>query len=71
MDDSTKIVFVHGFSDTDVRTLMRAVKAVFQNSDDIAFAMSTANNMNWKVRDLIAEVGEEHRMMKSMNKKDK
>ena len=64
MDNSTKIVFIHGFSDNETRTLLQAVKTAFPDTD-IAFAMSTETNKEWLVKDLIREVSAEHAYMKS------
>jgi len=58
-----KIVFLHGFSQEDALQVMRAVKAVAPEPEKIAFSMSTPTNMEWKVKDLIKEVWEEHEYM--------
>jgi hypothetical protein len=58
------VVFMHGF---DRDTLMRMVGAVKKAAGEagidpasIAFAASTVNNMDWKIRKLIREVRREH-----------
>lgn len=70
MDNPAKIVFIHGFEDEEIRTLMGAVKAAFPGRGDLAFAMSTETNLEWKVKDLIAEVSTEHAYMKTAQRKD-
>lgn len=64
MSNPTKVVFIHGFSDNEARTLLQAVKGAFPDTD-IAFAMSTDTNKEWLVKDLIREVSAEHAYMKS------
>lgn len=68
----TPVVFFAGMDQNTVVMLMRACKAAAreaaaQGADidpaAIAFSMATDTNMGWTVRDLVAEVAEEHRMM--------
>jgi hypothetical protein len=61
------LVFLHGFSDTVLFELIKAVKKAAREAGVdpglIAFASSTPTNLDWKIKDLIREVREEHRMM--------
>ncbi|HOJ98948.1 MAG TPA: DUF3783 domain-containing protein [Termitinemataceae bacterium] len=65
----TPVVFLHGFSREQLGAIMRAVKAVAAETGmdpkEIAFATSTPTNMEWKVRDLIDEVRQEHEYLKN------
>ncbi len=58
------VVFFSGIKQENVLLLMRACKAAAKEAglDEraIAFSMATENNMDWTVRDLVKEVGEEH-----------
>jgi hypothetical protein len=58
----TKVIVVHGFSQEETVALMRACKAALPTlAPDMAFAMSTPTSLEWKLRDLVEHVGEEHR----------
>ena len=58
-----KVVFMHGFSKEEALAAMRAGKAAVADPASIAFSMSTATNLGWKVSDLVNEVSREHREM--------
>ncbi|MFP4364582.1 MAG: DUF3783 domain-containing protein [Spirochaetia bacterium] len=62
--DSEKMVFLHGFSQREALKIMKLVKTGLDDTGEIAFSMSTEKNMEWKVRDLVQEVLEEHEYMK-------
>ena len=61
------VVFLHGF---DQETLFKVIDSVKKtakeaglDSSSIAFASSTVNNMEWKIRKLIREVRKEHDLL--------
>jgi len=62
------VVFLHGFTQDQLIAVMRAAKkAAAEAGMDpgaIAFASSTAANLEWKVRDLVTEVREEHEYLR-------
>ncbi|MCF7928258.1 MAG: DUF3783 domain-containing protein [Spirochaetales bacterium] len=62
--DDQRIVFLHGFNQDQAVRIMRAVKQVTDDPAGIAFSMSTPNNIEWTVKDLISEVREEHEYMR-------
>ncbi|MDR1240022.1 MAG: DUF3783 domain-containing protein [Treponema sp.] len=75
MKDSTEeegmdgpVVFLHGFSEKVLFDLIAAVKDAARKTGadpgHIAFASSTPTNLNWKMKDLIREVRQEHEQMK-------
>jgi hypothetical protein len=61
------VVFLHGFSDKVLFDLIKAVKEAARTAGvdpgHIAFASSTPTNLNWKIKDLIQEVRQEHQLM--------
>jgi hypothetical protein len=59
-----KVVFLHGFTQDEIRKILSAIKLAFDKPLDIAFCMSTENNLNWKVKDLIKDVREDHEYLK-------
>ena len=61
MDD--KLIFINGFSREEVFEIMRAVKKVVKDPQDVAFCMGTPDNMFLTVKELISQVTEERRMM--------
>jgi hypothetical protein len=62
--ETQKIIVLHGFSPEEAVVIMRAAKAALPAAADTAFAMSTETNLGWKLKDLFAHVGEEHRQFK-------
>ncbi len=63
MDDH-KVVFLHGFSQEEISRIMKGVRSVAADPGSVAFCMSTMNNLEWKVKDLLKDVAEEHEYMK-------
>jgi hypothetical protein len=63
----TPVIFVHGFSREMLFKIVDAVKKTAKEEgldpSSIAFASSTVNNMEWKIRKLIREVTKEHEAM--------
>ncbi|MDR1419419.1 MAG: DUF3783 domain-containing protein [Treponema sp.] len=58
------VVFLHGFSGEALFEIVKAVKKAAGEAgiagETIAFASSTVNNMEWKIRKLVREVTKEH-----------
>jgi hypothetical protein len=58
------VVFLHGFGKNALFKILDAVKKAASDEGidpaSIAFASSTVNNMEWKIRKLIREVRKEH-----------
>jgi hypothetical protein len=63
---SEKLIMFHGFDQDEVVGLMRLLKANMPQPRDVAFCMTTENNLEWKIRDLISDVLEEHEYMLKM-----
>ncbi len=63
-----QVVFLHGFTHEQVIAVMRAAKKAIAESGgdpaEVAFAMSTPTNQEWKVSRLIADVSEDHEYLK-------
>ncbi|HOX48124.1 MAG TPA: DUF3783 domain-containing protein [Spirochaetales bacterium] len=62
-----KIVILHGFTGDEAVALMRAVKAALPAAKEAAFATSTPTNLDWKLKDLVEHVAEEHRQFREQN----
>ncbi|WP_319478161.1 DUF3783 domain-containing protein [Marispirochaeta aestuarii] len=60
---SEKLIMFHGFDQDEVLGLMRLLKANIAEPRKVAFCMTTENNLEWKIRDLISDVVEEHAYM--------
>ena len=58
-----KVVVMHGLSQDEALTAMRAIKAALQVQNEVAFAMSTEANLDWKFSDLVEHVLKEHALM--------
>lgn len=63
MEKDFKAIIMHGFSDEQALSVMRAVKALGLGAGSTAFAMTTPTSVEWKVSDLIEHLAEEHAMM--------
>jgi hypothetical protein len=59
-----KLVLMHGFSNEEAVAMMRAVKAAASDPGDIAFAITTPTNLEWKIKDLVDQVRAEHESLK-------
>ncbi len=59
-----KLILLHGFSHEEINKILKAVKAVAEDPKDIAFAMSTPTNLEWKIKDLIHDVRGDHEYLK-------
>jgi hypothetical protein len=63
----TPVIFLHGFSQEALFKIVDGIKKTAGETGidpaSIAFASSTVNNMEWKIRKLIREVRREHEYM--------
>ncbi|MCL2834890.1 MAG: DUF3783 domain-containing protein [Treponema sp.] len=61
------VIFMHGFSQETMFKIVDGIKKASAEAGvepaSIAFASSTVNNMDWKIRKLIREVRKEHEYM--------
>jgi hypothetical protein len=60
-----RVVMIHGFSREETVLIMRAVKSAVQDPGGVAFTTTTPTNLEWKVKELIQEVREEHEYMQN------
>lgn len=62
------VILMHGFTHEQMIAIMRSAKAAAKEVGvdplSIAFTSSTPTNMEWKLKDLINEVREEHEYLK-------
>jgi hypothetical protein len=65
--EEQKVIVLHGFTPEEAVAAMRALKAALPSAADAAFATSTETNLNWKLKDLVEHVAEEHRQYREMN----
>lgn len=54
---------MHGLSQEEAVVAMRSIKASLKVQNEVAFAMSTETNLEWKLSDLVEHVLEEHALM--------
>lgn len=66
-----KVIYLHGFEKDDLFKVIRAIKAEVDNPGEIAFSTSTPTNLEWKIKDMIAEVREDHAFFKEQEKNKK
>jgi hypothetical protein len=60
-----RMILLHGFGRDEVMKILKAVKSVASDPSEIAFSVTTENNLTWTVQDLVKEVREEHEYMKA------
>ncbi|MBN2735988.1 MAG: DUF3783 domain-containing protein [Spirochaetales bacterium] len=58
-----KSILLHNFEDKEALEVMRLLKANFPDKDSLAFAMTTENNKEMQVKDLLEHLEEEHKNM--------
>lgn len=59
-----RAIVMYGMTNQEALAIMKAVKELSPSMRDTAFAMTTDTNIAWPLGQLIAELSEEHRMMK-------
>jgi hypothetical protein len=64
-----KVIYFHGFEREDVFKIIKAIKSVVDQPGEIAFSTSTPTNLEWKIKDMVAEVREDHAYFKEQEKK--
>jgi len=67
-DSQEKVIYLHGFEKDDLFKVIKAVKAAVDYPGEIAFSTSTPTNLEWKIKDMIAEVREDHAFFKEQEK---
>jgi len=45
--------------------MMKAVKSTVKDPSGVAFSMTTPTNIEWKIKDLVNEVREEHEYLRA------
>ena len=64
-----KVIVMHGFEKEKVFEIMRIIKASVENPSEIAFSTSTPTNLEWKLKDIISDVREDHAYFMEMERK--
>lgn len=61
-----KVIMLHGCSGEEIQAIMKALKQAFgpEHYRQFAFCTSTPTNLDWKLKDLITDVWEEHEYMR-------
>jgi hypothetical protein len=65
---ASKVVIMHGLTQDEAVAAMRAIKTALDLKNEIAFAMSTQTNLDWKLSYLVEHVIEEHAQMTGSGK---
>ena len=59
-----KVIIFHGIDNEEVISLMRLIKNTTDSPKDFIFAVTTEQSLEWRVKDLIKELEEEHEYFK-------
>ena len=64
--ENPKVILLHGCSGEEIQAILKALKNTLGNEkyQKFAFCTSTPTNMDWKLKDLIDDVWEEHEFMR-------
>lgn len=60
-----KVIVMNGFSQQEILQIMRTVKALFDEPRDLIFATTTKTNLDFKLRDLIQDLSEDHEYLRN------
>ena len=65
-EKDTKVILLHGCSNEEIQGILGAMKKVFghERYRDFAFCTSTPTNLEWKLKEIISDVWEEHEYMR-------
>lgn len=66
MEKQFKAVVMHGFSDEEAFSIMKAVKALGFGGGSTAYATTTPTSLEWKVEYLLEHLKEEHEQMRAL-----
>ncbi|HTX72914.1 MAG TPA: DUF3783 domain-containing protein [Rectinemataceae bacterium] len=61
-----RVVLLHGFTNEEAVSVLKALKSALPAARDAAFATTTDTNMDWKVGELMDHIAEEHRLYRAM-----
>lgn len=65
-ENEPKVILLHGCSKEDIQTILGSLRKAFGDRyGDIAFCTSTPTNLDWKLKDIVADVWEEHEYMRN------
>jgi hypothetical protein len=59
-----RTVILHGFNNTELTRILRAVKDIVDNPTEVVFAASTPTNLDWKLKDIISDTREDHEYLR-------
>lgn len=59
-----KVVILHGFTNEQIFAILKAVKTEMGAKEDVAFATTTPNSLEMKLKEVVKDVSEEHAYMK-------
>ncbi len=58
--EEPKVIIFHGLTNEEAARYMRLIKQNSPDPGELIFAVTTEQSVDWKVKDLIAELKEEH-----------
>ena len=65
-----KVIIFHGLTNEEAAKFMRLIKENAEDSSKLIFAITTEHSINWKVKDLIAELQKEHEYFKDREREE-
>ncbi len=55
-----RVVIMNGFNDSEINTIMNAVKKLFPGKGSVIFAKTTPNSLEMKLGELIIDMSQDH-----------
>lgn len=59
-----RVILMNGFTQPEILQIMRTVKSMYEDPQNLIFATTTKNNLNFTLRDLIQDLSEDHEYLR-------
>jgi hypothetical protein len=60
-----RVILMNGFTQPEILQIMRTVKSMYEDPQNLIFATTTKNNLNFTLRDLIQDLSEDHEYLRN------
>ena len=63
-DDTGKVVIMHGFANEHIYAIINAIRRELGSDVDVAYATTTPNSLEMRLKEVVKDVSEEHEYLK-------
>lgn len=60
-----RVILMNGFSQPEIIQIMRTIKSMYEDPQNLIFVTTTKSNLDFKLRDLIHDVSEDHEYLRN------